>query len=973
MITFDDYCAVASQIVDHIEASALARSFKAFCQSGDNNPEIFIRQHSRIPPEYILARVTAEQLHVNDAWAEERICKWAQKQGYGVQDTICGLAIDRAGAESLREYLATTYPFQAVVRSKISSLSAYDVEQLRMIVLKSLIKDDYHPSSDEKYFFHGTRSDVDEIVSAALYQYRPEESCLPKYYTVASAAKLFSVSPKAMEKWMNSHKALCTELCGLLLVAREQAESLFTAWQESVTINSEIISEALHIDSQKAKLVETAVSNYSELIESLTVPIGTFPSQTGKAIVCASKEFAYAACLILSDTVPILPLHLVAAETSVPRKRIKSVLGDKITVSQYKAQLQIIHDYVSLDAVIQEIMPSTSTFTMNSRNIAILTERCDAHEWWDISFISSEGTLLNAPKTGKLIPIESKSVFEANNRLFFLTYGQSSTNQLRAYCSFYSAQFPEAARHILSYLSSVPLDKHKAYCDMTDMLFTYLLKNEADICSFNKDELVIMANNFQTFCSRTSCELFSLFLFAEGLIDVELKFQDSNYHSETSEPYNLDLYALIVSCICDCDYWQKLALVEKAVKEKKFADLWLFLAMHVFSVLRKTDLDRLSPPILKDDPGRLLMRIESGSFSDSEAQKVYQSFFQINRAYRMKPHKTLGTQGVPAIYIHCPEDYVVQAGTILAIAAAHYQLSGSSGPFIRTYFRPADIRKFFGVKFARLFGMRMISSRRAHKALMKMVYTLGVMKGDSPARSHLIVSGMRSHKVSLFALSEITSLYLALDYTDIDFVVFQLFQRGSFGYVMDEFLKLCYGKAYEDLTFHKKTEVISKVKLTPYNLSEIKNSILRAQAEAADMVLSLGLDSAKASEALQRITNDEAINKCKNGDCVMAAINRPCAKPDLKNCIFCRYAILPKAMYAHLYNEARRLTLMKSNAVNNLEEKKIDAILNQKLIPAIEMIIGQFSDDSDETREVILQFQELRSSLRQLPKGDDKK
>ena len=80
------------------------------------------------------------------------------------------------------------------------------------------------------------------------------------------------------------------------------------------------------------------------------------------------------------------------------------------------------------------------------------------------------------------------------------------------------------------------------------------------------------------------------------------------------EAYGIVDAAKIVAACCNSEIWDSYDLIAKAVANKRFADMWLFFSLHVYSAWRSTDYVRLPAPRLRYSPQETLERIQTNNY-----------------------------------------------------------------------------------------------------------------------------------------------------------------------------------------------------------------------------------------------------------------------------------------------------------------------------------------------------------------------
>lgn len=955
MIDFEEFRAVADAMTERAELSAVARHYKMFKNDrACDDAVVFLQQHL-IPTGYVLISNAAERLksHLKDA--DTRIRKWCTNRKSEVLDTIGGWAISEQVYSELLDYVEHTYPIKEVIDSVSNgNLEPKDSAAIRMLAGKSVITNNYHPMSYERFYFLGDRHDAKSLVNALLADYfqKPiSEIVNSDYLTVRLAADYFQITPSEMKLWMEENRSQVAELCGQLLITKACAEKLMAEKTKLVPMDAEQIKNFLHIRDDQAQLLSKAAIKYNSDLVDQMVPNNLYPGLKKSLVYCIDLQHAYNAVVFLRNSASIIPTMMLAKEfelsvSGVTAQIAKSQFGQLIngkwylTLREYDDICYTAQHYLSVDDVVKSMLPEQSRFEFRKQDVEKLFAHCDENDWWGIDYRDATGIILESPKTGKLIHQDSQNLFREKNRLFLDAYLLPPEDQINIYCRHYASAFPIAAKELRAFSNNVSSENKRALCEMADLLFCWMVEHNGDIDSFVKSDYLNLAVVFDHSAMRVTCRLLAAFLKNNNHFTHKLEFSSTGYHPEVSH-YPFDAYMQMASYICDKACWEDHSLIQKAVNSSRNASVWLFLAMHFLSSLRTTDLNRLDPPYIGATPETILDLIKNNCFTDEQAISVYLSFVVINNAYQMTPNKTAKAVGVAPIYIHCPVDFQVEFGTILAIASAHYQLEGCNGSFVRTNVLYNDLKKFFGDEFCAICGRRNFSTRRANKTLMQMVYEQSLIDGESAYKAYMLVSSMRSHKVADYMISDTTARYLSSEVDGLapEIVAFQLFERGSCSYLIDKLLEACYGSQYKRLGFSERTKVIQEVGLTPYELSQLREIVLESEAQAARIVQQLGVSSDAAREALMRILSDNAHNKTLDGDCLMAAINRTCTRRDLQTCVFCPFSLSIQTLYLRLLSEHRRLNMLMSRAVNDQERKRLAYIDTSLVRPALVSLI----------------------------------
>ena len=131
-------------------------------------------------------------------------------------------------------------------------------------------------------------------------------------------------------------------------------------------------------------------------------------------------------------------------------------------------------------------------------------------------------------------------------------------------------------------------------------------------------------------------------------------------------------FAVMAYCVFNEDMWERQDLITKAVRSKKYADLWLFAALHFICALRVGDMKRLPAPDLPFDGGIVLEKVSHGTFEKQEADALVDELIIRLKLKAMKPSKTSAHGNVSDLKLFVPESLKTPLGIIMAISLAHH-------------------------------------------------------------------------------------------------------------------------------------------------------------------------------------------------------------------------------------------------------------------------------------------------------------
>lgn len=212
----------------------------------------------------------------------------------------------------------------------------------------------------------------------------------------------------------------------------------------------------------------------------------------------------------------------------------------------------------------------------------------------------------------------------------------------------------------------------------------YLLKLEKEIYDYNNNEVDALVSLLCEEVTLSAGKRFSDFLFKmkqshQTAYTSDFVLESRNIESKTKEAYSSDTFLRLVYYLYNQEYIDENLMIEKACESWYTANTWLYLAIHMISAIRDTDLEQLPHPRLSKSPKEIIEAIKSGSYSDAEARLVIQSIHRQLLYFSHAPNKTLKYSGISDIKLIIPESATVLLGKLFALVESHILLSEKGG------------------------------------------------------------------------------------------------------------------------------------------------------------------------------------------------------------------------------------------------------------------------------------------------------
>ena len=840
--------------------------------------------------------------------AAERLARLSRSMNYVVRDTVAGYAISNADAEKIIAYLQTLVAIRPIWEEYCSKndlptdIAAYTAF-LREVNTKNYKTLRYHPSTTDTEFLAGTPGEVCQVVAAI--------NGTSEYLTLAAAAIYLDAPRQRIDKLFAASDKI-TVLAGVPFLAKANADQIKSEWAQYVEMND---YNWFSMQEEDQRQVRTRIADmFSDgILESLLLPEESYPWQNNRYAYIAASDLRRAEEIL--STRYVIPITLAGITEEQLKKGIKC---GKIPAENHRGQYYITPQqcdtyrtfserYASIETIVEDLIRVTETDfdPRYKRNWDMLSRFCEDNSWWGIKHTKSD---LFPRATQDYIDAKAVEDFSDHISFWLQTHGKSPEEEFALQLASHKERFPAA---VLGLTRSFPDDasRTKAAAEMADELFFLLQK---DIDKLSKREIEKLINNFRKNCSITAGNCLARFLSENGYFTGKIKYFSTAETTPDVTAYSMESFCTIAGTICCQDVWEDLSLVDKAVSNYQYAQLWLYVALHCFSTLRSTDYIRLQAPIMDEDPDEVLRMIRAKQYPAAKAQRWCVIFESLNSFLSIRPNKTSNYQNVAPIYFHVPSDCEVEMGTIISIALAHYTINERSGNYISSVSNKSQQLDFFGPIFVQACDDRAFSGRRANKALMQLITVTAQEKLHlSPDVAYSLASSLRSHKGGYAKLSETTYRYLnnsRFSTLNSDYIVKQMFLRGSCSFIADSIINKYYGLRCSPLPAHLQTQAIQSLGLTPYEASNLELATKRAMIHAEELVEEYIQSPNAAENALRSIVVGDAKGKDYYNDCLLRAIGKQCDRTSYQHCAGCPYEIRSKAQYVQFYTEYQRLT-----------------------------------------------------------------
>jgi hypothetical protein len=563
-----------------------------------------------------------------------------------------------------------------------------------------------------------------------------------------------------------------------------------------------------------------------------------------------------------------------------------------------------------------------------------ILEFMDANGWFGLQCVTKD----REPQLG----VQDFERLRKPLGLWLSAYRRPGRDKIALMLDHFSGTYPETCRLYECFIRDGNLADKPSSWKLLDFLLSEI---DREITCYTESEIEELIRRLDNGATRSAAGLFADFLGTEKRDGRPISQWTYAFNTRDSPElincaYPLADFVAMAYCVFNEEMWGIQDLIGKAVRNKTYADLWLFVALHFICALRVGDMKRIPAPLLPGDGESILRKIEAGAFSKQEAAALVEDLKIRLKLKPLKPSKTSAYGNVPELRLFVPESLKAPLGVIMAIALAHRPEIRAGEGFINPSDSLSNIRDFFGEHFAKALGQRRFSSRRCNKAYLQGIDLSGGNERGNP-KGYMLAALARSHKSGIGRLSETTDIYLRdANFSGYrpEFIIRQMFERGVFSFIPAVLLEIYAGDAYTKLPVSIQTQLIGELGLAPQRIEWLAGIVDGAMAKSRAAVGAMLKNPATMKEnvfgALQNIAAGNAPGRQEEYLCLMTAAGFRCAFPDRGGCIGCGYEIYTKTAMHTLMREYARLSRVRNDAGPS-EARRCGQILERAILPAI--------------------------------------
>ncbi len=560
--------------------------------------------------------------------------------------------------------------------------------------------------------------------------------------------------------------------------------------------------------------------------------------------------------------------------------------------------------------------------------------------------------------------LDSGEITERLN-LWLTAYKRADSEKLDILIESFSGRYPITCAEFRKYFKESGIYGSGGSLCILDYLLSEI---DRELTDYTEEEVQVIIANASGYLAISNCDTmigFMKSLRGKGKLKLEWEYEMHSRRlvERDNTAYPLRDFSFMAYVLFNDRAWNDRRMVVKALSQRKYADMWLYISLHFVCGLRSTDLARLPAPELPCDRKLLMGKIADGGFRGKEAISFTEHWVYLSGMTMGQPNKTDRHPLVPDVKFFVPESLKEPLGIMLALALSHHEKGEKC---INPVAEINHIKAFFGNDFAEAAGRRRFMTRRANRAYLQGIEAAAEIESGS-AKGYMIAALARSHKGGIGELADMTEVYLrdaAFTGYRPDFILREMFERGIFGFIPALLLnEYCHGQ-YRRLGVPDQTRIIKMIGLSPVQLEGIVSSIDRSMDKAEKAVgeiLSL-VENSKESvhKVLQNLCAGEIPARQEEMICLRFAAGLPCCHSERSCCMGCGYEIYTKSAFHILMQEYVFLS-KKRGMAEGTERIRLSKIMSEGILPAVSQILASM--------EMLYPRAEMESMLEIMERG----
>ena len=561
-----------------------------------------------------------------------------------------------------------------------------------------------------------------------------------------------------------------------------------------------------------------------------------------------------------------------------------------------------------------------------------LLELLDNNNWFGMSI------------KGKGLDVQVITNQEAYNylELWLDAYNKNPEEKLFLLMEHFRVAYPRTTSKLKEFIYSKGIQDKDCGYQLLDFIY-YAISDDNDLFTDGKAKHVLEKAEMEI--SIVSTQYLSEFIMNNSASNLSWHYTINKRKASGEEDaaYSVRDFSIMAYCVFNEANWKKEHMIEKAVENKKYADVWLFVALHFICGLRRTDMVNLPVPIMPENVDVVREKLLTDK-ADDVAIKVSDEWAYRLEMLSTRPSKTARFSDIANIKVFVPESLRLPVGIILLTVLLHHK---EGEAFFEIKNEHYILKNFFGDSFMKACRKGRFNTRSANKAYLQGIERTG--DDGISAKGYILAALARSHKGNIGNLPEMTDAYLKdANFSGYkpDFILREMFERGIFGFIPVMLMKIYAEEDFLKLSVSEQTELIKSIGLSAKQIEDIFDISKRALNHVNDstgLIFRGALSDRKSVEnILLKLVSNRAIGKDNRYMCLRIASGDKCIYTDRDSCLGCGYEIYTKAAFYSIVKQYQVLNMKMKNS-NSDEADRYRKILKMIVIPAIQEILNSIN------------------------------
>lgn len=623
--------------------------------------------------------------------------------------------------------------------------------------------------------------------------------------------------------------------------------------------------------------------------------------------------------------------------------------GDITTIKHEQAEYISFLDYSRLHKT-DKFNPETA----RERNR--LMEEIEANRWFGIDCVRWQDLSIGSLRDGVFIHRKDIPFLDAELAEFFGNIGLSGDEIAERYLG--ETQGHETTKKYLAeYRLNCMANKPaaEAYVDFVRIVLSYPDISELTDADIKKMRMDITTSETPDAAKRHLIAFLDYVRQKEVVQYSRHKIERKQERPRTA--YSNEEYKIIGECIFNAKHIEENRMIEKALDNHFYAEMWLYHSLFYVCAWRAGDIcskwqylnlkDR-KEAVLGINTDTLYDDLLNDRISDETYISVCDYCLQKVAASGASASKTLGSNHFP-LEIEITPILKTFFGMLVLIGESNMLRSGEGymrQPRYKRYSNRVVLREFYGERINDALHGENLHSRRLNKDYLQGIEAESRKMGNSGVMTSMVASYARGHSdlntVSAYLQDE------NLTGETAEFVLFCLMQRGVFGFEKYLPLLMAYPDIVRNLTMSEQTELIQQMDITPMEYELSIKDVYESERIRDDITNGNNEAVLRSLKAMYEISQNRGKAKDDGVYCELKANGEACPHPMWESCVAncCPHLCFTKYGFMALLKEWKKYKDLADGG-----DKRAEAILNQRLIPTFHKIINQLMKDAQMPRE----------------------